>query len=539
MKKKTKSDVVAANVQAKLRARNNLIYVVTREEARVEDYLFEAAGAANFVPYFWDAAAGVTNYDGKPAKDNDKRDIGGTDVGQTLNVIAARSRVSKESNPERGVWIMRDLPVWLSGGLAGAGELRKLRNFARSFPACPESAQAIIIISPNGDVPPELSDHATVIDWPMPDRDEIAAILDKMIERYKLTDMLTNGNREKAIDAAVGLSGEEAQACYAASLVQTKTIEPAMVAQEKKRVIAREKILEWIDPVAGGLEAIGGLGNLKAWLKGRVMAYTPEARAYGLPRPKGTFLVGISGCGKTLTAKAIATFFGCPLLRVDLGALKNMYVGKSEANLRKVFQIVEALGFCVVWFDEVEKSLQGATSGAADGGVSADAMGAVLTWMQERTSDAFVVMTANDVTALPPEFMRKGRFDELWWVDLPTATERVAVLEAALRQYGRGNIRSQIDAGPIVEATKGFTGSEIAALVPDAMFTAFGDKGREITTDDLVEAAKTVVPLSKTAADKINAMRDKAKGKFRMATAAEDADRALEVVTRDRQIDIR
>jgi ATP-dependent 26S proteasome regulatory subunit len=513
-KVRTRSEVVAAEVVAKLRARTPVMWIVTKEEARVERYLFEAAAAAGFVPRFWDVAAGVTDINGK------KDSLGGADPVETIDAILARHLEANNGTQERGVWIMRDLPIWLAGQ-PGAATLRKLRNFARAFPAARESAQAIIIVSPNGDVPAELADHTTVIEWPMPDREEIASIIDVLIEQYNLKDLLKNGNREKAIDAAVGLSGEEAQACYSRSLVQTRTIDPAMVAKEKKRVIARERVLEWYDPIPEGLDAVGGLDNLKTWLKSRAAAYTAEARAYGLPRPKGTMLVGISGCGKSLTAKAIATAWQCPLLRVDLGALKSKFVGESEQNLRKVFKVIEALGFCVVWFDEVEKALQGATSGSADGGVSSDAMGAVLTWMQERTSDAFVMMTANDVSALPPEFLRKGRFDELWWIDLPNATERVAVLNAALRANGRSKIA--VDAAKVAKACEGFTGSEIAAIVPDALFAAFSDGKREITTDDLVEAANTVTPLSKTADKKIAAMREAAKGRFRPATKAEDA----------------
>jgi ATPase family protein associated with various cellular activities (AAA)/AAA+ lid domain-containing protein len=510
---KTRSEIVAAEIVAKLRARTPVMWIVTKEEARVERYLFEAAAAASFVPYFWDIAAGVTDINGKTMT------IGGQDPDETFNAILARHRETDKGKQERGVWIMRDLPVWLAGP-PGAAPLRKLRNFARAFPAARESAQAIIIVSPNGDVPPELADHATVIDWPMPDREEIASIIDVLIEQYDLKDLLKNGNRDRAIDAAIGLSGEEAQACYSRSLVQSRTIDPLMVAKEKKRIIARERVLEWYDPIPDGLNAIGGLDNLKAWLISRSAAFTADARAYGLPRPKGTMLVGISGCGKSLTAKAISTAWQCPLLRVDLGALKSKFVGESEQNLRKVFKVIEALGFCVVWFDEVEKALQGATSGSADGGVSSDAMGAVLTWMQERTSDAFVIMTANDISALPPEFLRKGRFDELWWIDLPTATERVAVLNAAMRANGRGKIK--VDAVKVAKACEGFTGSEIAAIVPDALFAAFSDNKREITTDDLIEAAKTVVPLSKTADKKISGMRAMAKGRFRPATKAED-----------------
>lgn len=510
----TKSQNEAANLNALFRSRAKFIWIVSREEARIEQYVFEAAAAAKYIARCWDCVQGVTDINGKPER------IGDPDAANMILAITERGKA--ESNKERNVWIMRDLPPWLNGPI-GINTVRALRNFARI--ADPrDSAQTIVVISPTGDVPPELSNHATVIEWPMPDRDEIMELVDALIEEYGLKDVVKNGMRDAAADAAVGLSYEEAQACYSRSIVQQKTINPALVAKEKKRVIARERILEWYDPIPAGLDAVGGLENLKVWLKGRASAYSAKAREYGLPRPKGTFLVGISGCGKSLTAKAIATAWDCPLIRVDLGALKSKYVGESEANLRKAFAIIEALGFCVVWFDEVEKALQGATSGSADGGVSADAMGAVLTWMQERKSDAFVIMTANDITQLPPEFLRKGRFDEVWWIDLPNVVERTEVLNAALRQHGRVDVIGKTGLAEVAKATDGFTGSEIAAIVPDALFKAFADDAREITTEDLLAAANNVVPLSKTAAEKIDGMRRWAQGRARFASKAIDTE---------------
>jgi AAA+ superfamily predicted ATPase len=508
----TRSLQAAGDVDALLRARNPLIYVVTPEEARVERYLIEAAIAANYAPLLWDVAQGVTTLDGKPST------LGGRDPGDTLEAIRAASQ-----RQGRNVWIMRDLPAWLVGP-TGVTTLRQLRNLARSLPGTPrESAQAVIVLTPNGDVPAELRNHATVIEWPLPDRAEIADLLDEALET--MPDELKakaapNGQRDAAIDAAVGLTGEEAQACYARSLVQLRRIDPVAVAKEKKRVITRERVLEWYDPIPGGLDSVGGLENLKSWLKARASAYSPKARAYGLPAPKGALLVGVPGCGKSLTAKAIATAWGVPLLRLDLGALKSKFVGESEQNMRKAFKVIEALGRCVVWLDEIEKALQGATSGSADGGVSADALGAILSWMQERTSEAFVIATANDVSNLPPELLRKGRFDEIWFVDLPNESERMGVLQASMKSFGRKDV-ALLAPGKIVDATEGFTGSEIAALIPDAMFVAFNDGEREITTDDLLAAARTVVPLSKTANDKIEKLRDWAKSRARPATAAD------------------
>lgn len=534
MTTKTKADLQTADIAALLRARNPLLWIVTREEARVEGYLMEAAAAASYTCRAWDVAAGCSDMTGKLLPN-----IGAADPGQMLAAIQDRA----QNGRERGVWIMRDLPPWLEGPI-GITTVRQLRNVTRILPNIKrDSAQAIIVLSPNGNVPPELSNSATVIEWPLPDRDEIGRLLDgamaPMSDEIKAT--LVNGTREAAIDAAVGLSGEEAQACYAKSLVQLRRIDPAAVSQEKRRVVARERVLEWHDPLPGGLDAVGGLDQLKAWLASRRSAYSPAARAYGLPSPKGALLVGIPGCGKSLTAKAIATAWGVPLLRLDLNALKSKFVGESEGNLRRALRVVEAIGRCVVWIDEVEKALAGATNGGADGGVSMDALGTVLSWMQERAGAAFVIATANDVSSLPPELMRKGRFDEIWWVDLPTYVERDQILKASLRANGRKAFAARQDSGAdqewddIAEATEGFTGSEIAAIVPDAMFAAFAENGREITADDLLRAAKTVVPMAKTSAEKITRLREWAVGRARYATTTEIT---LAGGTATRQLDI-
>jgi hypothetical protein len=508
----SKSELIAADVAALLRARNPLLWVITREETRAEGFLFEAAAAAGYVARTWDVAQGIANISGKVENAEAK----GPDV--ALDEIA--SRATGNTRADRCVWIMRDLGPWLSGP-GGAVAQRQLRNLARMLPGTPpDRAQAIIVLSAGGEIPPELAAHATVIDWPLPDRAEIADILDATVQLLPedIRKTAVNGKRDAAIDAAVGLSGEEAQACYAKSLVQFRCVDPGAVAQEKKRAIARERVLEWFDPLPGGLDWVGGLDNLKSWLKARASAYSIQAREYGLPAPRGVVIVGVSGCGKSLLAKAISATWQVPLIRLDLNALKGKYVGQSEANIRKAFAQIEALGRCVVWIDEIEKALAGATSGSADGGVSADALGSLLSWMQERQGEAFIIATANDVSQLPPEMIRKGRWDEIWFVDLPNDVERVSVLQAALRQYKRNPKAIDVNLQMVADATEGFTGAEIAALIPDAMFTAFNDKGRQIGTVDLLNAAKTVVPLSRTADKKISDLRAWAQGRARPAS---------------------
>jgi SpoVK/Ycf46/Vps4 family AAA+-type ATPase len=415
--------------------------------------------------------------------------------------------------------VLRDLPRWLNDPVV----LRAVRSLARSLPlAVRDEARAMIVLTPSNEVPPELAGHAIVIEWPLPDRAEIAAILDSAIEalpeELKAT-AAPNGARDAAIDAAVGLSAEEAQSCYAKSLVSTRRIDPATVAAEKKRVIAREKVLEWYDPLPGGLDAVGGLEELKAWLGARRAAFSPRARAYGLPAPKGCLLVGVPGCGKSLTAKAIATAWQMPLLRLDMGALRSKYVGESEGNIRKALRVAEAVAPCVLWLDEIEKAMAGATEGAADGGVSADALGTVLSWMQDRAGSVFVVATANDVTKLPAELMRKGRFDELFFVDLPNVQERAAIIAAACMAHriGEGR-RDVVSCAEVAAAAVDFTGAELAALIPEALYAAFADGERPISTADLVAAAGATVPLARTASEKIAKLREWAKGRARPAS---------------------
>lgn len=525
--KQTRGQRVAADIAALLRARNPLLWVVTREEARVEQYLAEAAASAGYALCTWDVAQGACDYLGN------KLQVGSPDAGDMLAAIGARA----ESGTERTAWVMRDLAIWLRE-MPGAPPLRTLRNLVRSLPGADrQRAQAIIVLSTSADLPPELGASATVVEWPLPDRDEIGDILDSAVEALPddlRARALPRKERDAAIDATVGLSGEEAVACYAKSLVQKKRIDPAAVVAEKKRIIARERVLEWHDPLPEGLGAVGGLENLKEWLVQRAAAYSPAARSYGLPAPRGALLAGVSGCGKSLTAKAVATAWGVPLLRLDLGALKSKYVGESEGNLRRALRTIEAIGRCVVWLDEVEKAMAGATQGAADGGVSADALGAILSWMQEREGEAFVFATANEVESLPPEFLRKGRFDEVWWVDLPTAEERAAILKAAIRANGRSeDVVARVATGKVADACENFTGAEVAAIVPDAMFSAFADQGREITTADLVASAKTVTPLATTAAEKIDRMRKWAEGRARSASR-----KTVRAESRGRKIDL-
>lgn len=510
--KQTRSARINADISALIRAKNTLLWIVTREEVRVERAITEASAAANYETRFWDCATGMTDSQGKTVNmgGGGYSQQPGTDPTQALNFI--------RDTKTRAVYVLRDLHKWFDPIV-----LRSVRSLARQLQSTPrDEARAIVILTPSSEVPPELAGSATVIDYPIPDRAEIEQILADVVDSLPPNvreNALKDTTREQAIDAAVGLTAEEASNCYARSLVTLKRIDPAIVSSEKKRVIAREKVLTWHEPDPAGLDAIGGLDILKGWLMARKEAFSPKAREFGLPSPKGAMLVGIPGTGKSLTAKCIASAWQMPLLRLDMGALRSKWVGESEANIRKALQVAEAVSPCVLWLDEIEKAMGGATGPQGDGGVAADALGAILSWMQERTGSVFVVATANDVRMLPPELLRKGRFDEVFWVDLPTKSERAEIVKAALVQHKRSP--EGIDLPKLAAATDQFTGAEIAAIVPDALFTAFADGARPITTADLLQAAKTVVPLAKTAAERIEQLRDWAKGRARPASTPE------------------
>ncbi len=525
----SKANKTATDISSLLRARNPLIQVISREEARVEGFLTEAAAAAGYKILFWDIAQGITNLDGKPAAQfKDAQD-------PSAAFAFVRSEADKGEKGARQVWVFRDLSTWLEG-TPGAAPRRQLRNLAKYLPsAARKSAQAIIILTTSAVVPDDLAGHATVIDFPLPERSDIEVVMQSAIDSMPEFDTDKDGNpdtskpirslcctaevRDVAIDAAVGLTAEEAASCYAKSLVQTRKIDPAVVSSEKKRVISRERVLEWIEPISGGLDMVGGLENFKAWLAPRKNAYSAAAREYGLPAPKGVVLTGIPGCGKSLAAKCTPTSWGVPLLRLDPGALKGKFVGDSEGNVRKALKVIEALGRCIVWIDEIEKALQGSDGNSADGGVSSDQLGTLLNWFQERKSEAFVIVTSNDLTKLPPELIRKGRFDEVFFVDLPNHEERKSVLLASLKANGRGAIKVDFEA--ISDATETFSGAEIAELVPTALYEAFGDGSavREITTEDLLAAASAVTPMAKTDEKRIAAIKEKA-ANLRPATAA-------------------
>ena len=497
----------AADLSGDIRARSGLIWLVTREEARAERLIVEACGSAGYEPRFWDCAVGWTDLAGRKIP-----------PGAVVDPGAALASIRESEEQARVVYVMRDLGAFLTTPF----DIRSLRSLVRALPLRPrERAGTIIVLGPRAEIPPELQGHALVRELPLPDRAEISDVLSSVLENnFQDTGARSaacpNGTADAAIDAAVGLSESETQAMMQRSLVSTRRIDPTTIRSEKKRIVNGTRGLEWIEPDPRGLDAIGGLENMKAWLKLRRVGFGRAAREYGIRPPHGVLLVGVSGNGKSLTAKAVPTAWGLPCLKVDLGSIKDKFVGNSEAGLRAAFRMAAAVAPVVLWFDEVEKSLSGATQGAADGGVSGDVLYTLLGFLQDLPEGVVVIATANDVSAIPPELLRKGRFDEIFFIDLPSETERAAILAASLRMNNR---TEKIDLAAVAAVTEGFVGAELAALVPDSLFAAFADGARPITTADLINSAKATVPLSKTAPEKIAAIRKWGAERARPASA--------------------
>jgi ATP-dependent 26S proteasome regulatory subunit len=392
----------------------------------------------------------------------------------------------------------------------------------------------MILISPTPRIPPDLESLVTLVDFPLPTEPQIRATLDGMIARNTaagaLKVALGPAGAERLAKAALGLTAFEAENAFARSMVDDGRLtddDIALVQEEKRQIVQKSGVLEVVRSTVS-LDDIGGLENLKTWLRKRNGSWMDEAAAYGLPAPKGVLVTGVPGCGKSLTAKAMASAWSLPLVRLDIGRVFGGLVGASEQNMRTALRTAEAVAPCILWIDEIEKGFASGASGQGDSGTSARVFGTFLTWMKEKTAAVFVMATANDISLLPPEFMRKGRFDEIFFIDLPTASEREVIL--------RIHLGARLKAGPalgslpvdellpeLAEATEGFSGAEIEQVVIAACFDAF-DGRRQLTKDDLLRAIDHTVTLAVTQSEQIAALR--AWANVRAVAASTPEDRA-------------
>ena len=367
-----------------------------------------------------------------------------------------------------------------------------------------------IILSSIYRLPAELEKYITVLQIPLPKRNELGELLDIVAKQSKVE--LKTNLRNRLIDAALGMTSMEADLAYCLASVKDGFDDksPFTVSSEKEQIIRKSGILDYF-PKNESLKDVGGMENLKEWLKKRQLAYDKEARDWGLKEPKGLLLLGVPGCGKSLIAKSIASSWNMPLLRLDVGKVFQGIVGSSEDNIRKAIATAEAVAPCVLWIDEIEKGLSGVqSSGATDGGVTSRIFSTILTWMQEKTAPVFVVATANNINQLPPELLRKGRFDEIFFVDLPSQKEKENIFSIHL-QKNRQNV-SSFALDILAQKAEGFNGAEIEECVKEAMFTAYVESQEsniapKLQMIHILDAIKNTVPLSKTMEKQITDLR--------------------------------
>ncbi len=356
------------------------------------------------------------------------------------------------------------------------------------------SQQQLVFLGPIMDLPKSFAQEVTQLEFPLPTREEFERILKVQADTNEI-EIPKDAKLDKVLDAVAGLSGGQAEDAFTKALYKTGKFDPQEIIKTKANAFKSTGLLEYYEPEVG-LEDVGGFANLKGWLRLRANAFTKEAREYGLVSPRGCLILGVPGCGKSLTAKAISSEWKLPCLRLDMGKIYGSLVGESERNLREAIAIAEAMAPSILWVDEIEKGIAGFQSlGKTDSGVSARVFGTLLTWMQEKKSSCFIIATANNIAGIPPELLRKGRFDELFWCDLPTSEERKEIFAIHIKKRKRETSKYNLD--ELAGSSAGFTGSEIEETINSAMFYAFS-LGKDFETEHILQAIKNTVPLSKT-----------------------------------------
>jgi ATP-dependent 26S proteasome regulatory subunit len=515
----TSHQTIIEQLDLMLRARYPLIYIVGAEEEPVETVLVQAA--ARSTPgrelYLWDIVRGWA--------DN------GSDKG---SAIAALGRIAKAPGEKPAIYVLKDLhPVFKAPLQPGnVPIIREIKTLARELK---RSRKTLVLTSYSLDVPPEFIEEMTVIDFPLPDADEINYLISQLVVPEKLK--LSQLSREQLVKACQGLSRARIQRVLAKAIAAKQHITEQdidSVLEAKRQAIRQTGILEFVTTHAS-LKSVGGLDYLKQWVQMRQDSFTEEARRYGIPNPKGVLLAGIQGTGKSLSAKTIAHEWRLPLLRLDAGRLFGGLVGESESRVRQMIQIVEAIAPCVLWMDEIDKAFGNLNSSFdGDSGTSRRVFGNLLTWMQEKTSPVFIVATANNVQVLPAELLRKGRFDEIFFLNLPTEQERREIFRVHVQRLRPSRLR-EFDLDLLACQSKSFSGAEIEQTIIDGMQRAFsrGTPGNrpDFSTEDIMQAIEETVPLAAIARDQIDALKQ-----WAVNTGARPASQDMQLIEELRQL---
>ena len=510
---KQKTPAKISELEVLIRARYPLIYVVSWEEQRLLKSVMKIADKLDKKVFEWSITMGLvpagTSIQSQKHKDS-----------ATQDPLVALDNVIEHVEP--ALYVFKDFHPFLKG--QNMSVIRRMREVAASLK---NTFKTIIIVSPMFQIPAELEKDITVVDFDLPTKNEFVALLDRIVEEVKenpkLNVNINKDVREQIVHALLGLTLAEGENVLAKTLVQKRGFGESsieIINNEKKQIIRKNGLLQYYD-TQEELDSVGGLDALKTWLVKRSAAFTEEAREYGLPAPKGVLLLGVQGCGKSLMAKTISNIWKLPLLRFDVGQVFGSLVGSSEDNIRRAIKVAESVSPVVFWVDEIDKAFRGSRGSSAntDGGTSARVFGTFLTWLSEKCSPVFVVATANDVTILPPELLRKGRFDEIFFVDLPETKEREDIFKVHLNK--RNLDSSQIDISKLGRASNGFSGAEIEEAIVSTMFDVFYEK-QEMTTERLLNTITSSVPLSETMSEDIDKLKKWADGRARAATSSSE-----------------
>jgi len=496
-----KENNIYEQMQNMLKAYYPVLYITTFEYDRTKQIIRSVvSGVANSIEmsykyYEWNCVDGLVERD-LQSDGNGKTQVPDMeDPEELLKHIAEHAE-----NNDCELFVLEDFHEYIDERNVKI-RLRQLAEKLRYF------RKHIVIVSSVMHLPIELEKYVTVIEMPLPDRNDLEIVLQNVVKSAKVN--LNNELKKRLVDSALGMTVMEADLAYCLAAVKNSFDEnsPRTVAFEKEQIIKKSGLLDYFQ-TNEDLKSIGGMDYLKSWLEKRKLAYDFKAQLWRLPEPKGVLLLGVPGCGKSLTAKCIASLWNMPLLRLDIGKIFEGIVGSSEDNIRRAIATAEAVAPCVLWIDEIEKGLSGTqSSGATDGGTGARIFSTILTWMQEKSKPVFVVATANDISLLPPELLRKGRFDEIFFVDLPNKEDRKSIFSIHLTKKGQQPNIFALD--KLAEESIGFNGAEIEECVNEAMFAAYTENQEtpKLQIKHLLDAIRETVPLSRTMKMQIDSLR--------------------------------
>ena len=498
----------AQELETLIRARYPILYVVSAEEARVQQLVVSIAQRRQKKAFEWSFSTGIVPA-GTSIQSQKHRNA------PTKDPLVALDQVIDQVDP--ALFVFKDFHPFLTKN--NFAVIRKLKEIALQLK---NSFKTIILVSPVLEIPAELEKEMTMLNFPLPTREDLALLLDKIVEDVKQFKQvkidLEETGRERLLQAALGLTLNEAENVFAKIIVKDERLSGEDVNEvfaEKQQIIRKSGLLEYY-ATNETFSNVGGMAVLKEWLQKRALAFTDEARAFGLPAPKGVLMLGVQGCGKSLCAKAVSSLWQLPLLRFDMGRMFGSLVGSSEENVRRAIAVAESVAPAILWVDEIDKAFAGSQgSGATDGGTTARVFGTFLTWLSEKNAPVFVVATANDISQLPPELMRKGRLDEIFFVDLPSNEERREIFRIHLARRGRDP--ELFDVESLAACSDNFSGAEIEQAVISALYDAFYAK-IELNNGLVLEALRQTVPLAKTMDEQINRLRNWAEGRARNAS---------------------